>query len=87
LGEGVAKNMNSIGLVSSTDLEALKECLDQRYSPKGTNLERQLKLHTRVPAIWEKSLRATKLWQVKRTFHEADEVLQKLHVYMSQLVD
>jgi hypothetical protein len=37
-----------MGLAGSTDIKAVKECLERRYSPKGTELEWQLKLQTRV---------------------------------------
>ena len=40
--------VNRMGLASSTDVKAVKECLEQRYAPKGTELEWQLKLQTRV---------------------------------------
>ena len=37
-----------MGLAGSSDVKAVKECLEQRYSPKGTELEWQLKLQTQV---------------------------------------
>ena len=40
--------MNRMGLAGSTDVKAVKECLEQRYAPKGTELEWQLKLQTQV---------------------------------------
>ena len=40
--------VNRMGLAGSTDVKAVKDCLEQRYAPKGTELEWQLKLQTRV---------------------------------------
>ena len=40
--------VNRMGLAGSTDVKAVKECLEQRYAPTGTELEWQLKLQTRV---------------------------------------
>ena len=35
-------------VMNRMDIKAVKECLEQRYAPKGTELEWQLKLQTRV---------------------------------------